>query len=668
MFLLLVVLFRVLRALLCCVLLFSSVLCVLSLCLLSPVLFCLVFLIIVMVVLRTLAILAFDCLVFARGVSMSDCGERWATAWRDAVVEAVTWRLDANLHQLAVQALKRTPGRLVLRELGIGLLLGDVGIWSRSPNSATAEVAGEALKKWKLAAASSKGRGESDGCAGRHPLGGLKAVSFAETLDVLTEWVMSVDSAPPLRSVARRVAVQVVQRGFLDWRHLEGVEPSEVHQWCSDPCQNALLERCVIRANTVMKRNRRERHIVKVETAERGLVVGPKVPTGVPREQIGSVSCSALATSLDEGLIASREAALQDDLIAKELNGLGAALNPAKAVTALKRSQEAGHNVTETLAEMVDLLFLETNRKSLGTIAASLRCWDAFALVKGYAESSTIPPRHDGDAMEYLSIFRNANTAANYLSALTWACKKLRLSLEWRTTSVNSMISGIKKRGIRLGSGALVISCLLNDGLVLRIQRLATSLGEGRSGDIIVVNYEWLCRVQSEGCKLWVGSDSDALQLPPGVTGSIWICWRKSVAYFRMLRRKNRPGGSLMARTCVCSAGLPCGFCAVARLTQGQTPGQLLWDIAPANMLKMVRRYLTLLHVPNASTATLKMFRSGKASSLAAQGKSMRVILELGQWRSNAVLNYIKPEVVDDLALLKVTLDASDAEENGVGE
>ena len=63
-------------------------------------------------------------------------------------------------------------------------------------------------------------------------------------------------------------------------------------------------------------------------------------------------------------------------------------------------------------------------------------------------------------------------------------------------------------------------------------------MSEETKGDMVVLIYEYLLRVQSEGCVMYVGSDSDALELPQDVPGSVWICWRKRAAYMRLRQRK----------------------------------------------------------------------------------------------------------------------------------
>lgn len=300
------------------------------------------------------------------------------------------------------------------------------------PNKSTLGIAEDALKKWKLASLESKARNPADGAKPTiAPLRGMKAKTFLETVDALEVCVGEVDSLQPPKNVCRKVAITLALRGFLDWRHLEGVEPGECQNWCSTSSQNALLERCVIAANNAARRQARKRNAVEIETVQLGRTVGPKVPCSMPREQIGTASSRELADSMNQASLEEREVALQEKLVESDLEGLGERLTPSKAVAALGKSQAAGNNVSETLAEMVDLLFLETNRKTLSTVASGLRCWDQFALMKGYPADSTLPPRHDGDVLQYITIFKNGDTTANYVSYIGWACKKLRLSLEW---------------------------------------------------------------------------------------------------------------------------------------------------------------------------------------------------------------------------------------------
>ena len=77
----------------------------------------------------------------------------------------------------------------------------------------------------------------------------------------------------------------------------------------------------------------------------------------------------------------------------------------------------------------------------------------------------------------------------------------------------------------------------------------------------------------------------------------------------------------------------------------------------------MLRRLLTLLGVEHAQAYTLKAFRAGKATALAASGKSLGHILAAGEWRSSAFLSYVDTDVVDQAQLLDATLEASGDEQ-----
>ena len=125
---------------------------------------------------------------------MSDQGEIWGAAWRDSVVETLSWKLDDKLHGLAVQALKQTPDRSTLDELGTGISLGDGEIRWRSSSKSTLGIAEDDLKKWK-ASLVLKARNPDGGVKSSvAPLRGMKAKTFLETADALEVWAGEIGS------------------------------------------------------------------------------------------------------------------------------------------------------------------------------------------------------------------------------------------------------------------------------------------------------------------------------------------------------------------------------------------------------------------------------------------------------------------------------------------
>ena len=98
------------------------------------------------------------------------------------------------------------------------------------------------------------------------------------------------------------------------------------------------------------------------------------------------------------------------------------------------------------------------------------------------------------------------------------------------------------------------------------------------------------------------------------------------------------------------------------RLAREQV-GQQLWHTTGGRFQATLRRYLALLDVPSANQFTLKSFRAGRATALAAAGKSVGSILAAGEWRSRAFLRYVDEEVVDTAQRLHKTLEDSDNED-----
>ena len=89
-----------------------------------------------------------------------------------------------------------------------------------------------------------------------------------------------------------------------------------------------------------------------------------------------------------------------------------------------------------------------------------------------------------------------------------------------------------------------------------------------------------------------------------------------------------------------------------------------MWAFTSQQFSQWLQRILTLLAVPGASSFTLKAFRAGKATALAAAGFSIGDILRAGEWCSRAFLAYIDEDAVDAAQLLQQTLAASDEEED----
>ena len=212
-----------------------------------------------------------------------------------------------------------------------------------------------------------------------------------------------------------------------------------------------------------------------------------------------------------------------------------------ESVKQLAKAKECGTDINNVLDGLASETLEETSFKSFKTLASGIKCRHFFALLLGYVEACTLPPLRNGDVIRCISIFRSGGIAAKYISYLSWACRRMRLSMSWRTEAVSLSSAGVKKRTFRLSAGALYKKIVMTEALLLHIVCLVRGLGDDSWANRFVIAFDFLLRVQSELCHMFSGCDADALTLSVGICASMWICRRRVVAYLRLRRRKTGP-------------------------------------------------------------------------------------------------------------------------------
>ena len=90
--------------------------------------------------------------------------------------------------------------------------------------------------------------------------------------------------------------------------------------------------------------------------------------------------------------------------------------------------------------------------------------------------------------------------------------------------------------------------------------------------------------------------------------------------------------------------------------------GEKAFQFSAAGALAVLRRYLTMLGVPEAHQFTWKSIRAGRATQMAAQGFTLGAILTAGEWRSAAVFKYLHDSDIDAAEVLRQALDVSEDE------
>ena len=111
-----------------------------------------------------------------------------------------------------------------------------------------------------------------------------------------------------------------------------------------------------------------------------------------------------------------------------------------------------------------------------------------------------------------------------------------------------------------------------------------------------------------------------------------------------------------MKRGCMCAdvGDQACPVHALERRLNDTPVGQALFpNLEVGPVLKTMRWLAALLGEPKAAKLTYKSIRRGHATHLAKTGHSVVQILNWGDWKGQAMLNYIDMAEVDPTAVLE---------------
>ena len=91
-----------------------------------------------------------------------------------------------------------------------------------------------------------------------------------------------------------------------------------------------------------------------------------------------------------------------------------------------------------------------------------------------------------------------------------------------------------------------------------------------------------------------------------------------------------------------------CVSCRVKHNIQNKKEGQRVFEVRQHDVLKVIRRHLTLLLVDDAKSHTWKAIRRGRTMQAAMRGVTLEGIQDVGQWSSSkSYLNYTNPDQLD---------------------
>ena len=319
------------------------------------------------------------------------------------------------------------------------------------------------------------------------------------------------------------------------------------------------------------------------------------------------------------------------------------------------------------LQQRAETLKLSSQQGSGPAVASGLRAWHQFAVsFLEYPPDETLPPKRAGDVLKFIAVFSSAGTAKNYIGYLAWACKFRALSLEWRSQEIDLALRGLLKTEQSMGRSCMDSVPVLSAQIVAQLVHICDSLpGFSDDADLYVLAWQFLLRVQSEAVSLQGGAESEAAGLPQGRHSGVWVD-SNFVCHLQLRKRKHMPKGSVMTRPCTCRGSEPDRLCASHRLhrrLQQTAPGQALFNKTAPQLLKRFRDLLSLLKIPGSERFGFKAFRAGKATDLAKSGCPVHIIMMMGQWRSAALLRYVRPDALDEGVFWKEVANEPESEE-----
>ena len=133
------------------------------------------------------------------------------------------------------------------------------------------------------------------------------------------------------------------------------------------------------------------------------------------------------------------------------------------------------------------------------------------------------------------------------------------------------------------------------------------------------------------------------------------------------VRKNHQNEVSTLLRTCMCgeSRDLACGVCSLYDLQAGITAtswANTPFKQTPQLVLYRLRVHTLLLNICGNAPVGTHAFRRGRASDLMGEGLPLATILQLGGWRSAAILHYLAvDELQARLGAIQI-IEASDSE------
>ena len=333
--------------------------------------------------------------------------------------------------------------------------------------------------------------------------------------------------------------------------------------------------------------------------------------------------------------------------------------------TILKRLRDKGLDASETnkwAKKARAAAIVGSCPKSHPSVLSGLRCYEIFARTVLHLEKREFPPTLDS-LLAWSALFRHPKTFGNYLNYVRLGCELLGCcTLVFDSKALGRAKKAIEKRRQFVPRKKM----FLRLHMVRRLLHLTRSEGHPKyrlAVMMFLTTYVFLLRLPSECLPIvvsGVGFRDDGEQSVISVTSDKLI--------LRLARRKNKPEGSVLTRSCWCSkcpATCPVHFLGAffAGLGAGSRP---FASYTPGPALRDLRMLLVNLEIPEAIMYRSHDLRRGHARDMQEDGSSLCEILRAGEWRSPAFMQYLDLEQLEHDAVVEAHMDESSGGEEEV--
>ena len=266
-----------------------------------------------------------------------------------------------------------------------------------------------------------------------------------------------------------------------------------------------------------------------------------------------------------------------------------------------------------------------------------------FCDLLGERRFPVVPAR----AAQFAAVCREAGTYAQYLSHVKAACDLINSPTSWyEDAKINRMREGIKKSALVFKGPKLAVSTGFVKAMALNLE------GGLPERFFCVLSWASMLRARSEAAGLVRAPDEKFADRftqaeRDGVLGLVG-----NSLVIRLKSRKNRIGGDVVERACVCAGGedvaahVPSVICPVHVLwpwvIARASPGARIFadNIAHTSSI-WLRVAAEANRLDNFDKYTLHSLRRGAAQALVAKGGGLATLLRAGSWKSGAFRTYL---------------------------